>query len=420
MAFTIPDIALDASPVTDGLLPVYALDASTVTDGLLPVYLLNASLPVGLVLPKYSLTEAGPTTLTLTATGGILFGGGANIVGDPYVATGGILYSGTATIDDTKVSITQYFPLGGIRYSGTAVIDSDYVQFNPSGGIRYSGTATVVSRSLLNYTHVPSGGILYSGEAREPVLNFEPSGGIRYSGTADTQFVSIFAHTATGGFQYSGEADVYTALNFIPSGGIVYSGAATVVAKKPVFVPSGGIVYSGEALSIFLPSGAVLTPENPTGDVYSGLAMNYETAAVTRYEDIPVNSICTFNGETLVANAAGIHKLTKGDDAGQPIRASVTVLSNTDFGSKANKRVPYIYMGYKSDYNMRITVQTNTQNYTYKDLLTPNDGNRGTRAVLGRGLRGLYWTFRISNIDGAFFELDNFYVYPVTLDRMGV
>lgn len=423
MAFTGPAYVLDGSPVVDGLiLPVFVLDGSPLVDGLtLPAFVLDASpLVDGLTLPPFYLTEAAPLLFSLAGTGGILFSGVANVFGDPYVATGGMLFSGEAGVSSVDVTISYVFPLGGIKYTGTATVATNFTVHSPSGGIQYSGTAAVTSVSILTYEHAVTGGILYSGEAKEPVLLFKPSGGILYSGAAEIESIRIYPHTAAGGMLYSGEATLQAVLTYTPSGGIIYAGTATVTVKQPVFVPSGGILYSGEAVSIFVGSTQILTPENPYADLFSGWALNYKTNAASRYEDLPMNSICTFKGVTYVANAGGIYKLEKTDDAGQPISASATVLSNTDFGTRKNKRVPYVYLGYESAYNLRMSVVTNKHAVFYQDVFPPSDKNRGARITLGRGLRGLYWTFRISNIDGAFFEIDKMHVDSVSLNSMGV
>lgn len=332
------------------------------------------------------------------ASGGVLVAGEALvIIPFVYTATGGVGGSGTATVVAKKVTLFQYFPRGGVRVSGVASQVFKFTRFKPSGGLLISGEAAV--RYIAPF--------------------FFASGGARIGGAAEVSSITIFDFDPSGGVLVSGAAAVTSAFVFVPSGGVRTNGAAGVVIKQPVFVPSGGIRVSGLAQAIYLPSGAVLTPENPLADVFTGWAMNYDTLAATRYEDLPLTSMCRFKGKTYGTNAAGIYELGADTDAGQPIKASITT-AKSDFNEKVNKRVPYVYLGYKSDMNMRVSVVTNKRSASYYDLQKPESGNRGSRAIIGRGLDGLYWSFRVENKEGAFFELDMMKIEYTLLRKMGV
>lgn len=384
---------------------------------ILPDIVFDASENIGMFLPFSYFTEEGPSTLDFAPSGGMTVSGTAGVIFvdvTEYAATGGMLISGEAYID-----LGNYMASGGFTVGGTAAvtfIDAIVYEHTATGGFSLSGEADI-SEGV--------GGFSLGGSATVSFVDillfeFTATGGLTISGTADEQAISVYTIEATGGMSIAGSASSAGGFVFTPSGGFITTGAATVVAKFPVHVPSGGIQLDSRSILIFKPFDFVLTPENPDATVFSGWAMNYNTAAASRYEDLPANSFCNFNGKTFVANAGGVYELKKGTDAGQPIKCSVTVLSNDDFGSRNNKRVPYVYLGYESSARMKLTVVTNKHSVNYYDVLTPNDENRGNRVILGRGLDGMYWTVRLSNVDGAYFELDNFYVYPTILRRMGV
>jgi hypothetical protein len=415
MAFTLPSISLEADALEGLTIPQLVLDASELTGVTLPTLILDAStLTTGINLPPIYLTEDAPSTLTYVASGGVVLSGGADIVGEPYAATGGVRVGGEADVDATSVSISEFYPRGGARATGAAAVVFDFVEFKPSGGVRVSGAAANTMKTPL---HTPSGGVQVSGEAKDPLVVM--TGGVSVSGEADVVSIQILVVTPSGGVQVSGGATAASALLITPSGGVQASGAAAVLSKSPVHVPEGGVELSGAAVSVFIPSGYVITPENPLVDVFTGWAINYMTSAASRYEDLPITSMCRFKGKTYATTAAGIYEYGADDDAGQPIKASITI-AKSDFGQKFNKRVPYVYLGYKSDSNMRVSIVTNEQTASYYDLQMPEAGSRGARAKTGRGLEGLYWSFRVDNKDGAFFELDTLKIEYTLLRKMGV
>lgn len=350
-------------------------------------------------LPKFFFSDYVEEEGPFIASGGVEISGFALVepVDDLFIPTGGIRVSGAATIIAKKVTVFQYFPRRGVRVGGAAAQVFRFTRFKPSGGVVVNGEA--VTRYIAPF--------------------FFATGGAQIGGTAEVTSISIFDYDPSGGISVSGAAAVTSAFVFVPSGGVRANGAAGVVIKQPVFVPSGGIRVSGLAQAIYLPSGAVLTPENPLADMFTGWAMNYDTLAATRYEDLPLTSMCRFKGKTYGTNAAGIYELGADTDAGQPIKASITT-AKSDFNEKVNKRVPYVYLGYKSDTNMRVSVVTNKKSASYYDLQKPESGNRGSRAIIGRGLDGLYWSFRVENKEGAFFELDMMKIEYTLLRKMGV
>lgn len=420
MAFNIPVVVTDGSTVVEGVrLPNFVADASVITTGIrLPQLVTDASQYIGIRLPKFGFSEAAPSILTVTTTGGVLVTGGADIVGEPIPVSGGVKVTGVATVSSVSVTIFSYNPLGGTKLTGAAANSFLFIEHKPSGGVKLTGAAVVSSVSLLGYIHSVSGGVEVSGEAYDPLHVM--SGGITVSGAADIVNISVYTINAAGGVQVVGTASSNSALSIDGYGGVFITGGATITDNYPRFIPSGGVSISGEAVVVKLSSGQVLYPENPYNNLYSGWALSYEDNAPSRYEDLPMDSICTFDGETYISNAAGIYKLEKGTDAGKPIAASATILSNSDFESKNNKRVPYVYFGYISDDKMLVTIVTNKHESMYYDLMPSSEKSRGARAVLGRGLEGLYWTVRLSNVDGAFFELDNVTIDPVILRKMGV
>jgi hypothetical protein len=221
----------------------------------------------------------------------------------------------------------------------------------------------------------------------------------------------------------------------IPGGLIIYAPTPTLDAQSYLSEFVGGapvpIVFLGfdggmllaaptpHIFAVVFQPTDTLTPENPFAIPFSAWAINCETNAPSRYDSLPANSMCLFNGKTYMACAAGIYEIGADDDAGRPIHASATV-AQTNFGSTKNKRIPYVYVGMRSSGAMQLKAIANNQSDRYYALNAVGGAVRGSRADIGKGLEGQYWQFRVDNVDGADFELDSIEFKPSILSRHGV
>lgn len=148
-------------------------------------------------------------------------------------------------------------------------------------------------------------------------------------------------------------------------------------------------------------------------DTSAAWAVNMRTAASTRYEGYGFNSYARIAGKLYGAKSDGVYALEGADDQGQPVRWSLH-LGEHDFGSRALKGVPTVYVGVASDGQVLLKVGDGKSSYVYQ--MRRNDARMETqRFDLGRGLRANYFTFELLGEDGADFELDDvqFEVLPL-------
>lgn len=148
-------------------------------------------------------------------------------------------------------------------------------------------------------------------------------------------------------------------------------------------------------------------------DTSAAWAVNMRTAASTRYEGYGFNSYARIAGKLYGAKSDGVYALEGADDQGQPVRWSLH-LGEHDFGSRALKGVPTVYVGVASDGQVLLKVGDGKSSYVYQ--MRRNDALMKTqRFDLGRGLRANYFTFELLGEDGADFELDDvqFEVLPL-------
>lgn len=481
MAFALPVIVTNNTPPAAGavVLPAFLLNNSAFSGGavVLPAFVMGAAGTGGaVVLPAFVMGAAGAggtvalpsiflgaPPLNFIPTGGGIGGGSAVIYGDPFIPKGGGIGSGAAPVSLVSVLLFQLYPYGGGVGSGAAIVSSN-IAYMPSGGGVGSGAATVkyynsapigggigggaavvqlvkvAIYDVIKTDNVPKGGGIGSGSAPiSEVINFNPLGGgigggaaaiseaILFSpagggiggGLANVVFVSLTS--PTGGGIASGIAPVAVVYNQPTSGGGIGSGAAIVSVYQALFVPSGGGVGGGTALAYMLPSGIVITAENPTNAPFPAWAFNVNTSAPSRYDNLPANSITTLNGVTYVATAGGIYALDADTDVGRPINAHIT-LAKTDFNTSQDKKVSEIYVGsaIASKLKARVIVNKNSPlYYIFNDDRAKGSSARGMRTTIGKGLVGRYWQVRLENISGADFEIETVELNPLSLPRRG-
>lgn len=393
-------------------LPVYETTAEAPASLALPPYALDASAPASLALPTWLLTEKIPSALTVTPSGGVVIEGGADIMADPWFPSGGVTAGGESTVSAVSVLLFEFYAYGGVQLSGAATVATAWSEFVPSGGASVGGAAAV---SDYYSTHIPSGGIQVGGVAN---IQHTASGGVLAGGAATVIAIYPLMHVPAGGVVLGGAAVIAGAGVVTGAGGVVAGGAAVVGEYFPMYVPSGGVELGGAAIAFALPAGSVSTPENPYAEAYPGWAVNLDTGAPSRYMGLPATSMFQHAGKTYVTNAAGVYELTGGSDAGQPIRAAVT-LPRSDFSDGHEKRVPWVYVGARTAGPLVLKVITDSPSVRYYAVTSGGASMQGYRVQIGKGLKSRYWQFRLENKAGADFDLDSIEILPNVLRQRG-
>jgi hypothetical protein len=205
--------------------------------------------------------------------------------------------------------------------------------------------------------------------------------------------------------------------------GFAASGRAELSGRQVVLFATASGVYmgmedgsvtaltSGRYNPPALVAGAGLFRDGATIKQYAlfpaGVVVNTHTNAVTTYAGVNANSACMFAGAALAATAQGIVALEGDTDMGNPISASLTS-GVSDFGESAIKRVVTGLAGYRADGDMELTLVADGHHEAIYRLLPRRlDDPHATRVKFGRGAKGRYWQWTLSNRDGAGFSLDS-------------
>lgn len=248
---------------------------------------------------------------------------------------------------------------------------------------------------------------------------------VQAAGTATTQRLSVststvpaFTGTGTGLLGGVGVSNATLARIIVAAQG--YTGAiGTSTIVLPIYEASGTgygpiIGTSTVVLPLII---AQATGLEPAATVHYAVAMHTETMAVTTYSNYPFNSFAAFNGIYLAAGDAGLFALTGATDDGTFIDAAMRV-GITDFGDSHLKRVPRMYIGYRTDGDLIlrvITDEAHTRDYPLRS--TGVTGIHGAHVKIGKGVNARYWQFEIRNTNGADFELNAIEAKPILSAR---
>lgn len=142
------------------------------------------------------------------------------------------------------------------------------------------------------------------------------------------------------------------------------------------------------------------------GNAYS---MNIRTAETTQYTNYGFDYIVRFNGDYYGIKADGRYLLQGASDDGTNIDVTVKT-AMTDFGTERHKRVPFAYLD--SD---TITTITPYVDGVQKSVHASKFGGRRTQ--LGRGNKGRFWEFELTNESGGDFKVGGVELLEEVLSR---
>ncbi len=147
--------------------------------------------------------------------------------------------------------------------------------------------------------------------------------------------------------------------------------------------------------------------------VYQAYAVNVKNAALTEYTGFPFNHIVNFAGQVIAFTDSGAVILGGDLDDDAEIDA-IAELAPSDFDSSHLKRMPYMYIGAKTNAAMLVSVIAD-ENEVIAALTATNGRTR--RAKMARGVQARFWAAKIQNRDGEDFSVDSIEYLPMVLGR---
>lgn len=205
----------------------------------------------------------------------------------------------------------------------------------------------------------------------------------------------------------------------LTSYGVRYNNAAMVVLLPELTITSTGGPNITATAAIDLPSMIVeAIAFNVPSSVFRAWVSNMRTGVLSEYNNFGFNSFTEFDGVVLGANGNGLYSLgTQGTDDGTEID-SVFRTGISGFDTSYLKRIPRLYLGYRSDGNMIFrTITTHDGPRSYRVPANGNTSHHQRRVPIGRGPKSTYWQFEVANENGSDFSINSMLFYPQVLKR---
>lgn len=151
---------------------------------------------------------------------------------------------------------------------------------------------------------------------------------------------------------------------------------------------------------------------------YLTLFYNTKSDAITQYKNFMFDSYANFRGKMLCGNSDGIFSHEGDNDNGTSISAYV-LTPNTDLYTANQKRIRKAYIGYQTDGSIRFSIYDDENNIRVYDLdvIRAREKQGGQVLPVDRNGKGRYWQFKIENINGADFSIDDLRALFVLLNR---
>lgn len=152
------------------------------------------------------------------------------------------------------------------------------------------------------------------------------------------------------------------------------------------------------------------------GEEYLALSYNTQSGGISEFTNYAFNSF----SYPYAANSDGIYKLDDSiDDNGVAIDASIRT-GLMDFGTSLKKQVPVAYIGLTEEGRCLLRVISTDHGIKkerWYEVNARNNALDNTRIKMGKGVKGRYWQFELSNIEGEDFGIESLEMLPFILKR---
>lgn len=150
-----------------------------------------------------------------------------------------------------------------------------------------------------------------------------------------------------------------------------------------------------------------------------GLRLNFQGKAPTQYVGYEFSSMGMLGGTPIAIDENGIYEVFTGDtDNGSKIDAHFD-LPETNLQTSLNKRLRSLFLGCHADGNLFVSISDDEENEATYQVRPMKIGKQHTTKVnCGRNWhKGCYYSIRIGNVDGAYFDIDYFQILSIMLAR---
>lgn len=177
-------------------------------------------------------------------------------------------------------------------------------------------------------------------------------------------------------------------------------GVAVMGMPSLVSAPSGQAWLVQPTFTMYAMASAVVAV------TYEAYAINLSTGAVTHYTNYPFDNIIRLGAHYYGINSEGMFQIGGDKDITTSIPAHFKTFM-TNFGTTVQKRVPSVYTSGRSDGGVTLGITADEGDlYEYTSSWNNVAEAKNHRTIVGKNIRGSYYSFEISNVDGGTLELD--------------
>jgi len=149
----------------------------------------------------------------------------------------------------------------------------------------------------------------------------------------------------------------------------------------------------------------------------STIRTNLKNNASTQYSNFNFQSMAVIHGVILGAGTVGLRKLCCGSadvstDIDAYFKTGATVLNWV--GKKKNR---FIYLGVETNGVIIITPIVDGVEGTPITFTPTNTGKQFMKMSVSQNHKGYYWEYKVENVDGCWFSLDEVTVLPIYLSK---
>jgi hypothetical protein len=193
--------------------------------------------------------------------------------------------------------------------------------------------------------------------------------------------------------------------------GAVGTSGITKPALRALFT---GLSSISGTMGVSIPMLQLILEFSPTS--YLNLVLNIRAFGLTQYSNYGFNSMCRFNNKHFGANGTAIYDLDEGStDDGTFLKWNFRS-GFIDLEQKQKKKLKQVWMSYKSNGDLMITVVLpDGTEYEY-ELDEIYEDETGLRLKFGKGIRSKYVAIDVRNTEGSDITLD---AMKIMMDKAG-
>lgn len=356
-----------------------------------PIALLRVDVPTALVP-----VTTGPVWVNQRGTAALILAGRYSL---ESTVTGQALAG--ADLTGTKLALEAF---GG----ATATIALPTLLLSATGEVQVTGRLTATLPALTLIASGTAGGTAQATLSLSEDYPLTALGGGQMRGSLTSAYMLVGGGTSGG---------IASAVMTLPALQIDAHAVTESVGRAEITLPALTTAPSGQAWLVGPRLSLHAVAHEVVAVSYEAYAINLTTGVVTHYTNYPFDNILRFGNKFYGVASTGLFEIGGALDVTTTIDAHIKTFA-TKLGSGQMKRVPYIYSSGRSDGGALVGITPDEgETYEYESDWGEIPGSTNHRTQIGKGVRGVYYSFDISNIDGSSLELDSITAEPAVSQR---